>query len=133
MKSTFLTFLFTVALASCTNAQPKIDAPPPDLAEEPVALIHEAGLGHDDNVKACLKKGEKVDQMDLHGLTALMVAARKGHVSTMELLLSAHSDPSLADEQGSTVLHYAILGNHPPAVALLLSRGAKVNVKDGLD
>src|SRR5205814_4178571 len=40
---------------------------------------------------------------------------------------------ALGDEQGSTALHYAVLGNQTKAAELLLAYHAPTDVKDGFD
>jgi ankyrin repeat protein len=62
-----------------------------------------------------------------------MVAARKGQLGVMQLLIAARANLALADEQGSTALHYAVLGNQTAAATLLLDNHAPIDVKDGFD
>lgn len=62
--------------------------------------------------------------------TALHIAARRGEVDVMKLLLSygAHVNGGTVDLM--TPLHEACFGGHPEAVAILISKGAETNARN---
>lgn len=62
------------------------------------------------NVKVLLENGAKSTVNAQHpdtGATALMIAADRGNVNIVEVLLDAGADPSLKDRKGKTALDYA--------------------------
>ncbi|KAH9810392.1 ankyrin repeat-containing domain protein [Melampsora americana] len=64
-----------------------------------------------------------LDWANSEGMTALHVAAQKGHESTISLLLDLHADVELTDNEGNTSLHYAAGWGHLKIVLLLIDRG----------
>lgn len=126
-------FVFAMAFAGCLSPHQKTAILPDLDISEPTRLIEDAARGNEADVKALLVASEKPDQANSQGITALMVAARKGQLGVMQLLLSAHANVASVDEQGSTALHYAVLGNQARAAELLLQYHAPVDVKDGFD
>lgn len=62
--------------------------------------------------------------------TPLMAAVFKNDMSLVEALLSQKADPNLADVNGTTALHYAILGRNEMIIELLLAANADVNFRD---
>lgn len=57
--------------------------------------------------------------------TALMVAARGGHLPVLRLLLERGTPVNLADEAGAAALHYAVAAGELEAAELLLDWGAR--------
>lgn len=66
----------------------------------------------------------KVDVPNVHGETALMMAALRGMVPAMQKLLDRGAQ---VNREGWTPLHYAASGPSADAVRLLLARGAAVD------
>lgn len=58
--------------------------------------------------------------------TALMMQANRGNIEVMERLLKDAGDINAMDDDGYTALSYAVSGNQPEAVRLLLDAGADV-------
>src|ERR1700761_1404740 len=83
-----LQILFIVLMATaCSSSPEKVSGPLIDLdIDEPTRLIQQAGHGNEEEVKKLLSAGEKVDQANPQGITALMVAARKGNIGVMQIL-----------------------------------------------
>ena len=95
-------------------------------------------LGLDHHVSQLLEAGESANSMGPSG-TALVVAAWKGHKSTVQLLLkmSANVNAQKVWKKGTdgttilfmTALHSAIAGGHEDIAHLLLHYGAAVNTQ----
>lgn len=60
-------------------------------------------------------------------LTALHYAAKEGHVSTIQTLLSLGANIHAKDGKNRSALHAACAGQHAAAAQILLSRGLKDN------
>lgn len=71
---------------------------------------------------------------DLNGTskmgTPLMAAVFKDEISIVEALLKMEADPNIADDNGTTALHYAIMSRNEAIVELLVAANADVNFKD---
>merc|ERR1712196_704969 len=76
-------------------------------------------------VDAAIAAKEKVDDRDVEGRTALMLAAAAGHDRCVRVLLSKHSaSPFVKTPTGETALHFASRGGHVSCVEALLYSGA---------
>ena len=65
-----------------------------------------------------------VDALNQAGESALMMAALKGNLAGLDMLLARGARIS---QPGWSAIHYAATGTEPQAVTLLLERGADVN------
>lgn len=75
-----------------------------------------------------------VNLVDLHGRTALHVAAIYGHVEVIQFLVSVGGNPDIADQHGWTPLHCASIAGHVEAAEFLLNCSVYVKyalTKDG--
>jgi ankyrin repeat protein len=119
----------------CANA--------PDLAERhlhpPTAIhamdslqrapLHWAVLtDHSEMVNWLLSKGVDRTLADVHGATALHLAAAAGKVTAAEALLVREVNLLIAEKHGHTPLHLAAAGGHTEMVKLLLTKGAQQRV-----
>ncbi|KAL2047282.1 hypothetical protein N7G274_001301 [Stereocaulon virgatum] len=68
-----------------------------------------------------------IDDRDLHGRTALFVAASHGSDQCCLTLLSGLADPNSRDHRGHTVLEAAASGGHLEVMKILIGVGANVN------
>ena len=68
--------------------------------------------------------GLNVDALNLAGESALMIAALKGNLTGLDLLLARGAK---VGQPGWSAIHYAATGPEPQAVTRLLERGADVN------
>ena len=89
-----------------------------------------AGRGDEAAVLAWLDSGGRVnatcavDEDDVSGVTALMLAAGNGHEPSVELLLQRGAEINLRSGDGGTALMFAALFDHPAVVRHLLRAGA---------
>ncbi|HEX7816203.1 ankyrin repeat domain-containing protein [Dyella sp.] len=75
-----------------------------------------------------------VHQKSLFNDCPFNIAATRGAIKEMEVLLSNDADINCKGEHNYTPLHNAVEQGHAPAVRWLLERGADINAKtdDGL-
>lgn len=81
---------------------------------------------------------ERVDlnSTDDHGVTALMIAAGRGKLELVRLLLTSGADVNIQDFQGKwpsagkTALMFAATGGHTEIAKMLIANGANVDAKD---
>ncbi|KAJ6486392.1 ankyrin repeat-containing domain protein [Mycena vitilis] len=66
-----------------------------------------------------------LDWSNVHGKTALHIAALKGHEELVRMLIDFGADVDLSDNKGNTPLHYASSWGHIPIVQLLIERGCQ--------
>ncbi|XP_071569331.1 protein TANC2 isoform X2 [Temnothorax nylanderi] len=71
-----------------------------------------------------------LEQRDLAGRTALMLAASEGHINLLELFLDKGSTLETKDKEGLTALSWACVRGRVTAVQMLLDRGSDVNTND---
>ncbi|XP_011864854.1 PREDICTED: protein TANC2 isoform X2 [Vollenhovia emeryi] len=71
-----------------------------------------------------------LEQGDLAGRTALMLAASEGHINLLELFLDKGSILETKDKEGLTALSWACVRGRVTAVQMLLDRGSDVNTND---
>ncbi|WOG94793.1 hypothetical protein DCAR_0314090 [Daucus carota subsp. sativus] len=75
-----------------------------------------------------------VNLVDLHGRTALHVAAIYGHIEVIQFLVSVGGSPDIADQHGWTSLHCASIAGQEEAVEFLMNCSVYVKyalTKDG--
>ncbi|XP_029934528.1 ankyrin repeat and SOCS box protein 3 isoform X2 [Myripristis murdjan] len=68
-----------------------------------------------------------VDTLTHEGETACYLAAQRGHLAVVRLLLKAHANINQPTNDLSCPLYAAVDGGHKEVVDLLISRGAEVN------
>eukprot|EP00747_Dinoflagellata_sp_TGD_P190841 gnl/TRDRNA2_/TRDRNA2_53326_c0_seq1.p1 gnl/TRDRNA2_/TRDRNA2_53326_c0~~gnl/TRDRNA2_/TRDRNA2_53326_c0_seq1.p1 ORF type:complete len:137 (+),score=25.30 gnl/TRDRNA2_/TRDRNA2_53326_c0_seq1:102-512(+) len=98
-------------VAACKAA---LDAAPPDRQR-----WRQTG-DMDEYLEMCNAKGE----------TALIIAAREGHIEVCRLLLEQRADVEATDRSKKTPLYYAAKGKHETTCQLLLDYGADVEATD---
>ncbi|KAJ6667121.1 hypothetical protein lerEdw1_017099 [Lerista edwardsae] len=100
--------------------------------KENVTLLHWAAINNRlELVRFFISKGAVVDQLggDLNS-TPLHWAIRQGHLSMVILLLKFGADPTLIDGEGYSSLHLAVLFQHMPVIAYLISKGQSIDTTD---
>ena len=89
------------------------------------SLQEAAALGDLERVAAALAAGAPVDDLDpLLGLSALMLAARGGHLQVLDALIEHDAKLEQTGRGGLTALMLAAMSDQPHAVARLLDDGA---------
>ena len=81
-------------------------------------------------ILCCLiQKGADVKTGSNNKLTPLMIAAEKGHINALTLLIKFGADVDLQDKNGKTALHHAVYGSDVSCEILscLIGSGADVN------
>jgi ankyrin repeat protein len=97
---------------------------PSELEELAAAFSYEANYDSDDPT-------EKIDPLTYRapdGDTCLHIAARRGNLRAVELLIKAGLDIDLQGDMGCTPLHIA---RTPEIVAVLLASGASTSFENG--
>ena len=95
-------------------------------------LTSAAGRGDVAETRAILDRGAPVDETGGHGLTALIAAARGGHIDTVRLLLARGASPDReAGVNNWTPLMHAIHKAQIGSVRALLEGGATANARSG--
>ena len=94
-------------------------------------LARRAGIGDLDTVERLLFAGLPVDGRGADGLTALMLAARRGHAEVVAKLADSGATVDSRDPQGNTALIVSVLGADGATAAVLLGAGASVDAVNG--
>lgn len=68
-----------------------------------------------------------LDKADIHGNTALHIAAEVGEIEVVAALLAAGADPDATDHEGWTPLYFAAYKGHLEVVLALLEYGANTS------
>ncbi|CAO2171930.1 unnamed protein product [Urochloa humidicola] len=101
-----------------------------DVLERWELVMTAARRGDLPSLEYLLGKRAGVRGRDQYGLTALHLAAIKGHCDAVALLAgSGCMDIECEDVEGHRPLHLAVEGGHAEAVELLLDMGADVNAR----
>ena len=75
--------------------------------------------------------GADVNAKNKHDVTALMQACKKGSVEIINVLLNAGADSSIADINGATSIHYAVVGGcSKGTLQSIIGQGADVNASN---
>ena len=67
--------------------------------------------------------GVNVDELDEHGVTALLWAAINGHVEAIRVLAQLGADKEAKNVDGLTPLHGAAANGHVEAIKVLVQLG----------
>ncbi|CAD6236109.1 unnamed protein product [Miscanthus lutarioriparius] len=101
-----------------------------DVLERWELVMTAARRGDLGSLESLLSKRAGIRGRDQYGLTALHLAAIKGHCDAIALLAgSGCMDVECEDVEGHRPLHLAVEGGHAEAVELLLDIGADVNAR----
>lgn len=101
-----------------------------NLLQRGEAVLEAARRGDLNHLESLLDRDASVSFHDQYGLTALHVAAIKGHKDAVMMLVELGSaDLECQDHEGHTPLHLAVEGGHAETVEVLVNRGANVNAE----
>ncbi len=101
------------------------------LVGDTTPLISAAARGDIEEVRACLARGESVNETDGYRRTPLSGAVRCGNSELVELLIAHGAAVNIrCDANWGTPLQVAVEQGWKPIVTLLLAHGAKVDAKD---
>jgi len=101
-----------------------------DVLERWELVMTAARRGDLGSLESLLSKRAGIRGRDQYGLTALHLAAIKGHCDAIALLAgSGCMDVECEDVEGHRPLHLAVEGGHAEAVELLLEIGPDVNAR----
>ena len=93
-------------------------------------FVRAAAEGDQKALGLFLAAGFDINSPNTAGYTGLMVAAERGRVDIIKLLLDHKADPNVAGRDGITALMLAAENNKPEILKLLISRGADPNRQD---
>ena len=85
--------------------------------------------GNEEVVKFLINKVDNINRTSNYG-TPLMAAVVKGDIKIIEMLLSKNADTTIADVNGTTAMHYAVMFKNYEAVKLLIEANADLKIKD---
>jgi ankyrin repeat protein len=84
------------------NALAQAEPPTPEHAKE--LYFDAARAGRVDLLEGLIKAGIDPDVRDVHGYTALILAAYNGQLQAVDFLIAKGADPCAADPGGNTAL-----------------------------
>lgn len=122
-------FIVTLALIGLTACSTERLAAPfrPSVDQE---LLLATKRGDAVAVWAALAAGSASDHTDGKGNTALIFAARDGHLEIADMLIAYGAKVDWQDDEQVTPLILAASRNHPAIVTLLLDHGARPTLQD---
>jgi phosphoglycolate phosphatase-like HAD superfamily hydrolase len=99
-------------------------------SEECVKLLLDAAAEATGEGGGCGPEDAVVNARGYVGCTALLRAARRGHVAALKMLLAAGANPNVPNVKRQYPLHFAAFKLKPDAVDVLLEGGASTIVLD---
>ncbi|XP_067882651.1 ankyrin repeat domain-containing protein 6b isoform X2 [Heterodontus francisci] len=92
-------------------------------------LLIAAHKGQTENVVQLINKGAKI-AVTKHGRTALHLAAYKGHIDVVRVLLKASCDLDIQDDSDQTALHRAAVAGNTEVISALVLEGCALDRQD---
>jgi ankyrin repeat protein len=80
-------------------------------------------------IRRHLSDGRHIDALDKYGQTALMLAARHGHVDTLALLVEQGASLDVTAKYGLSALMLAVLNRHEDVARRLVAAGADLDIR----
>lgn len=91
-------------------------------------LSHHAQMGQEKKLKHLLDSGVDVNRPCLDETTAVMYAAKNGHLECVNLFINYKANLNMRDKFGDTAIAHAVLGRKDKCLAVLVEAGADVNL-----
>ena len=82
-------------------------------------------------MKSTIPRGFSFDSRNTTGKTPLMNAALKGNVQAVRSMIKRGADPSLTDNKGWNMLHYAASGGDTDIISLIHTHLPNIESKTG--
>jgi len=98
-------------------------------AGKPSALMYVADNAKNNLLKDLIIRGADLSYEDQSGHSAITKAARKGHLTTLKILINAGANVNVAPN-GRSVLMHVVEDNNMLLSQLLIAGGADVNYRD---
>ncbi|KAG8381895.1 hypothetical protein BUALT_Bualt05G0020400 [Buddleja alternifolia] len=96
----------------------------------PLSLCFAVARGDDLLLHHLLRRGLDPNELDSNGCSALHLAASKGNLECVLLLLDNEADPNRRDFEGNVPLWHALLGKHDTVIKVLVDNGAALTSGD---
>ena len=131
-----LTLLLGLVITGCTTTDPTPRTQLGQTADVDSALAAElltraAEDGENDLVRFALASGANIDALDpANGKTPLILAAERGHVRTVALLIENGAGIDTTSAEQWTPLVYAAARGQPDVARLLIGAGADIEVRE---
>jgi ankyrin repeat protein len=77
------------------------------VGEQAKEIERRQGLRSTDIASALIERGGNVNAVNIHGVSALMIASARGNIPMIGLLLEAGADPNLKSKAGKTAIDIA--------------------------
>ncbi len=103
-------------------------------AQSPTTPLHQAVLSGDrPAVQRLIRSGADVNAANRHGVTALLIAAQRGHADLIDVLLKAGASVKTADAklpEGQTLLMHAARTGNVASMKALIAAGSRINARE---
>lgn len=85
-------------------------------------LMYATELQNEDAIETLVKQGARASQLNSDGVSALMIAAKRGDNASTVQLLQLGADPTTKDQQGRDAIHLALLAEQSDTAMTILTR-----------
>lgn len=117
-------FFFLLSVVSCTTKSVAPSAPTETISQFAQECLRIVGQG---NVPEFIKRTKDCSKVkSAHGTTPLMLAAAKGNLEILALIIGEGIDINEPDHSGDTALNYAVAAGKTESIQFLMSNRARV-------
>src|SRR5579871_5830235 len=120
-----LAFAIGLTFTDWQNVQAQAEPPTPGHAQE--LYFDAARAGRVDLLQGLIKAGIDPDARDLHGYTALILAAYNGQLQAVDVLIAKGADPCATDPGGNSALMGVAFRGENKVVERLLAERCDIN------
>jgi len=123
----------SLLVAGCASKEDKArdDLAKLSLSYTPDSFVQAAANNDQKALQLFVDAGMIPDTKDAEDETALMIAAQKGNIEAVDLLLKAKANVNAANSRGKTALSYAVEASQLSVVQKLLENGADTSLMAG--